>query len=285
MKNKTPFKTQNCRNCGLNGNIYKNCPHPIISFGIICYKIEKNEIKYLMIQRKDSLSFMEFVRGKYEITNIEYIKKLLLNMTIGEREMILTNSFDNIWNYIWFQNDNSSTKNNKEFLNSKFKFSLLNENNFLKNYITSIKSVFFSQEWGFPKGRRKIKENDIDCAVREFYEETRIKPEDINIINEIKPFEEMFFGTNGIMYKHIYYISKLKNNEILIEIDNTCLEQIREIRAINWFNYNDVISHIKSYNTERIELFKRVILLCFENSIFYIFEFISIEFSLQILLF
>jgi 8-oxo-dGTP pyrophosphatase MutT (NUDIX family) len=256
MKNKTPFKTQNCRNCGLNGHIYKNCPHPIISFGIICYKIEKNEIKYLMIQRKDSLSFMEFVRGKYEITNIEYIKKLLLNMTIGEREMILTNSFDNIWNYIWFQNDNSSTKNNKEFLNSKFKFSLLNENNFLKNYITSIKSVFFSQEWGFPKGRRKIKENDIDCAVREFYEETRIKPEDINIINEIKPFEEMFFGTNGIMYKHIYYISKLKNNEILIEIDNTCLEQIREIRAINWFNYNDVISHIKSYNTERIELFK-----------------------------
>jgi len=256
MKNKTPFKTQNCRNCGLNGHIYKNCPHPIISFGIICYKIEKNEVKYLMIQRKDSLSFMEFVRGKYEITNIEYIKKLLLNMTIGERDMILTNSFENIWNYIWFQTDNNSNKNNKEYMNSKFKFSLLNENNFLKNYITSIKGVFFSQEWGFPKGRRKIKENDIDCAVREFYEETRIKEDDITIIKEINPFEEMFFGTNGIMYKHLYYISKLKNTEIPIEIDNNCLEQIREIRAISWFNYNEVISHIKSYNTERIELFK-----------------------------
>jgi len=256
MKNKTPFKTQNCRNCGLNGHIYKNCPHPIISFGIICYKIEKNEIKYLMIQRKDSLSFMEFVRGKYEITNIEYIKKLLLNMTIGERDMILNNSFENIWNYIWYQTDNNSNKNNKEYMNSKFKFSLLNENNFLKNYITSIKSVFFSQEWGFPKGRRKIKENDIDCAVREFYEETRIKEDDISIITEINPFEEIFFGTNCIMYKHLYYISKLKNNDILIEIDNNCLEQIREIRAISWFNYNEVISHIKSYNTERIELFK-----------------------------
>jgi 8-oxo-dGTP pyrophosphatase MutT (NUDIX family) len=256
MKNKTPFKTQNCRNCGLNGHIYKNCPHPIISFGIICYKIEKNDIKYLMIQRKDSLSFMEFVRGKYEISNIEYIKKLLLNMTIGEREMILTNSFENIWNYIWFQNDNNSNKNNKEFMNSKLKFLLLNENNFLKNYITSIKGVFFSQEWGFPKGRRKIKENDIDCAVREFYEETRIKEDDIRIIKEINPFEEMFFGTNGIMYKHLYYISKLTNQDIPIEIDNNCLEQIREIRAISWFNYNEVISHIKSYNTERIELFK-----------------------------
>jgi 8-oxo-dGTP pyrophosphatase MutT (NUDIX family) len=256
MKNKTPFKTQNCRNCGLNGHIYKNCPHPIISFGIICYKIEKNEIKYLMIQRKDSLSFMEFVRGKYELSNIEYIKKLLLNMTISERDMIITNTFENIWNYIWFQTDNNSNKNNKEYMNSKFKFSLLNENNFLKNYITSIKSVFFSQEWGFPKGRRKIKENDIDCAVREFFEETRITEDNISIINEINPFEEMFFGTNGIMYKHLYYISKLKNTDIPIEIDNTCLEQIREIRAISWFNYNEVISHIKSYNTERIELFK-----------------------------
>ena len=256
MKNKTPFKTQNCRNCGLNGHIYKNCPHPIISFGIICYKIEKNEIKYLMIQRKDSLSFMEFVRGKYELSNIEYIKKLLLNMTISERDMIITNTFENIWNYIWFQTDNNSNKNNKEYMNSKFKFSLLNENNFLKNYITSIKSVFFSQEWGFPKGRRKIKENDIDCAVREFFEETRITEDNISIINEINPFEEMFFGTNGIMYKHLYYISKLKNTDIPIEIDNTCLEQIREIRAISWFNYNEVISHIKSYNKERIELFK-----------------------------
>jgi 8-oxo-dGTP pyrophosphatase MutT (NUDIX family) len=199
---------------------------------------------------------MEFVRGKYEISNMEYIKKLLLNMTIGERDMILTSSFENIWNYIWFQTDNNSNKNNKEYVNSKFKFTLLNENNFLKNYITSIKSVFFSQEWGFPKGRRKIKENDIDCAVREFYEETRIPEEDITIIKEINPFEEMFFGTNGIMYKHLYFISKLKNTDIPIEIDNNCLEQIREIRAISWFNYNEVISHIKSYNTERIELFK-----------------------------
>ena len=58
------------------------------------------------------------------------------------------------------------------------------------------------------------------------------------------------------MYKHVYFVAKLKNNNVNIKIDNNCLEQIREIRAISWFNYNEVISHIKSYNTERIELFK-----------------------------
>ena len=257
INNYNNFKPHLCRNCGLVGHIYKNCPHPIMSFGIICYKIdENNEIKFLMIQRKDSLSFMEFIRGKYELTNLEYIKQLLLNMTISERDMINTLNFDDIWNYLWIQNENNVSKNNKEYFESKSKFNSLNESNFIKNYILSIKSVFNEQEWGFPKGRRKIKENDIDCAIREFYEETRIDNNDISVINEILPFEEIFFGTNGVMYKHIYYVSKFKKNISNIKIDNNCLEQIREIRAIKWFNFNEVISHIKVHNTERIALFK-----------------------------
>ena len=101
-----------------------------------------------------------------------------------------------------------------------------------------------------------MRETDIDCAIREFYEETRIVKDDLKIISDIIPFEEIFFGTNGIMYKHLYYIAKLENLDVNIKIDNDCLEQIREIRAIRWYNYNDVISHIKIYNTERIELFK-----------------------------
>jgi hypothetical protein len=170
---KLNFKPHLCRNCGLNGHIYKNCPHPIMSFGIICYKLEDNEIKFLMIQRKDSLSFMEFIRGKYDLINLDYIKQLLLNMTINERNMIITTSVDEIWNYLWHQNDNSNNKNNKEFYESKQKFNTLNDSNFLRNYILSINSIFNEQEWGFPKGRRKIKETDLDCAVREFYEETK----------------------------------------------------------------------------------------------------------------
>jgi 8-oxo-dGTP pyrophosphatase MutT (NUDIX family) len=251
---KHSYKIQSCRNCGLNGHLYKNCPHPIISFGIICYKIENKELKYLMIQRKDSMAFMEFIRGKYELNNIEYIKQLLNNMALSERNKILNNKFDDIWNYVWQQTD--INKNNKEFINSKIKFTILNDNNFLKNYITSIKGVFAEREYGFAKGRRKMKELDIDCAIREFYEETRINKNDIQILENINPFEEIFFGTNGIMYKHVYYIAKLTNEDLEVKVDENCIEQIREIRAIKWYNSSEVISHIKSYYIERIELFK-----------------------------
>jgi hypothetical protein len=40
-------------------------------------------------------------------------------------------------------------------------------------------------------------------------------------------------------------------------IDNTCIEQVREVRALQWFTYDEVLSHIKLHNIERIEIFKK----------------------------
>ena len=251
------YKTSICRNCGLSGHIYKNCVHPIASFGLICYKLENNELKYLMLQRKDSLSFMEFIRGKYELNDYNYIKNLLSNMTINERNMLLKNKFDDIWNYLWCNNMNY-IKVTKEYTESKNKYEILIETNFFQNYLKSISGIYNEQEWGFPKGRRKIKESDLDCAIREFYEETRIKNDNIILHKNIEPFEEIFFGTNNILYKHSYYIAKLNNNDVSILLDHNCLEQVREVRSLKFFTYLQVISHIKPYNVERIELFKQV---------------------------
>ena len=44
-----------------------------------------------MICRKDSLSFVDFMRGKYNITNTQHILNLITEMTITEKEMILNN--------------------------------------------------------------------------------------------------------------------------------------------------------------------------------------------------
>ena len=73
-----------CNNCGNYGHVYKNCRHPILSYGIILYhKCKKtNEIKIVMIERKDSLSYIEFLRGKYSsIFNLEYLKLLFSRMS------------------------------------------------------------------------------------------------------------------------------------------------------------------------------------------------------------
>jgi 8-oxo-dGTP pyrophosphatase MutT (NUDIX family) len=253
------FRPQTCRNCGLNGHLYKDCLHPIMSFGIICYKIVNNNVKYIMIQRKDSLSFMEFVRGKYNIEDHEYLKQLFEYMTDNEKLMILNNSFDNIWNYTWSQNTHNNFKQTKEYLESKIKFDNIKNTSYFKNIIAlkNYKNNYTEQEWGFPKGRKKIKESDIDCAIREFCEETQLYKDDIQINNNIIPFQEIFFGTNNILYKHVYYIAKIVKDDAKILIDNNCMEQIREVRALKWFSYNEVLDHIKNHNIERIKIFKK----------------------------
>lgn len=258
IEKKQFFRPQTCRNCGFNGHLYKDCIHPIMSYGIICYKIEDNEIKYIMIQRKDSLSFMEFIRGKYNINEKHYIIKLINCMTYTERNMIYTKTFDEIWVYAWCHNPTTVFKHTKEYIESKQKFEFLLSNNIINIYY--ITSNILEQEWGFPKGRKKIKEQDIDCAIREFGEETGLQKNDIDIKN-IEPFEEIFFGTNNILYKHLYFIAKINKEDSTLYINNNCLEQIREIRSLKWCNYDEVLNNIKIHNTERKELFKRADLL------------------------
>jgi len=252
------IRPQTCRNCGINGHLYKDCIHPIMSFGIICYDIdENNKIKYLMIQRKDSLSFMEFIRGKYNTSDVVYIKQLISAMTSNEKLLIVKKSFDDIWNYAWYQNNSSNIKHTTEYIESKHKFEYLNNNNLINNILHSAHNIMDQeQEWGFPKGRRKLKENDLDCAIREFCEETRLISDDIEINKDIIPFEEIFFGTNNVLYKHTYYIAKIKNSNVPIFIDYNCIEQIREVRALMWFSFEEVLKHIKAYNIERHEIIK-----------------------------
>ena len=38
-----------CSNCGKKGHLFKNCKFPIISFGIICIKLENININKLLL--------------------------------------------------------------------------------------------------------------------------------------------------------------------------------------------------------------------------------------------
>ena len=112
-------------------------------------------------------------------------------------------------------------------------------------------------EWGFPKGRRNYNESDIDCALREFYEETGFKNKNISfIVNNLAPFEEIFMGSNYKSYKHRYFLMyvdyNMSNNGDLFNIDKT------EISKIEWKTFNDSISAIRPYNLEKKRILSNI---------------------------
>lgn len=242
-----------------------------MSFGIICYRIneETNDVEYLMIQRRDSLAFMEFIRGKYDMYNFEYIKHLMSYMTYYEQEMLLTFPFDELWNHVWYQP--YMPKQTQEYLDAKEKFLMLKEGIqclkdrhlvlvTLKLLLSQTHSKYTEPEWGFPKGRRRLKERDVDCALREFYEETGIGRQEITLDPDLTAYEEIFYGTNNIKYRHVYYVAKMsKNINKSLTIDDTNHLQAREVRQVKWFTADQVYERIRDHNQERKVLFQQIV--------------------------
>jgi 8-oxo-dGTP pyrophosphatase MutT (NUDIX family) len=270
-----------CGNCGKAGHTYRKCKFPITSCGVILYKNNKffeekknetgdiinNHERYffLLIRRKDTLGYVEFLRGKYEEKNEEYLIKIFQTMTKGEVERIRTLEFSQLWNELWSHRNYKQYQT--EFENSKSKFLNLKNNVYMnmENIIEKANTEFEEKEWGFPKGRRNIKETDYDCANREFQEETGFESSEYTILKNIKPVEEIFYGSNDIRYKHIYYIGEcLCEKKLKVDPDNKF--QATEIGGIEWFNLNDAVSKIRPYNREKKDVLRKVHKLLVTNN-------------------
>jgi ADP-ribose pyrophosphatase YjhB (NUDIX family) len=213
-----------------------------------------NEIKILMIRRKHSLNFIEFIRGKYQ-NNKNSVMNLLELMTIDENIKIRTKSFDELWDELWIKTARNKIYQ-KEYNISKNKFYKLKDSNFFdlfdsKEYI----SKYTDPEWGFPKGRRNPNEKNINCALREFSEETNIDINDIHLLERIDYLEEEYNGTDYVKYKHIYYLAS-SENELKLNINND--NQLYEIGDIGWFTISDAIEKIRPYHTTKINLLNKI---------------------------
>jgi len=272
IENKIKMRKNNmmCLNCGTRGHTTRVCNFPITSYGLVCFKRINSEIKYIMIQKKDTISYTEFLRGKYEINNLQYMKLLLSKMTNDEKEKLLNRSFSDLWRMLWNHGSDCGNRFQKEFNKSLLKFNKLKTGFYMSLKDKSIQYINMDvliansgvaldeQEWEFPKGRRKLCESDLNCALREFEEEVGIGQK-IVVHDTFKQFEETFTGSNGIRYRNVYYIAQYFGDASSIRFDATNAQQAKEVRDVRWFSYDEALSRVKqSTNCEKRELFKRV---------------------------
>lgn len=328
------YKKVRCVSCSKEGHIYHECKGPFTSFGVVAIRkddgfISKGPVRhvvkkkcqmhqqtspddilqpesqynilYLMIQRKDTMGYIDFVRGKYPSvdpalkdccikcgtgkTDSQHpqhicpdcmtvmcnmcspdsdlrsanpgvickncmLRQYLLEMTCEERERLATWTFEDIWNYLWL---NKGSRCYKEWPEAKKLFDALD----IKALLESTVCSWTDAEYGFPKGRLNLREEPFDCAIREFCEETGYTREEFTILSN-EPFEENFVGTNGVAYRHVYYIGEINHGIGIPRVDSENIQQAGEVKNAAFFTFEQCMHIIRPYDVAKKQLLQRI---------------------------
>jgi len=269
-----------CTNCGEPGHQQRYCVAPVSSYGLILFRIKDREwnplqklaltetsnlvipmsqVEFCLVQRKDSIGLIELIRGKYKLTDIEYIRDQIAGMTEKERSMVRTLPFDKLWTHVWgaenrlYRNDFEVSKEKFEQLKEGIADSTTQKTVTLNDLFDEIPVLWNTPEWGFPKGRRNRYETDQRCAIRECCEETGLLETQFHILQNLQPIRETFFGNNNIYYTHIYYLAWCPF-ETSVSLKSTNDLMAREIGDIGWFGLEDALAKIRSTNLEKHEI-------------------------------
>ena len=220
-----------------------NCKHTKKSIGIIIF--DKSLTKVLLVEKKCTYAFSDFVMGKYDRNNkVEMVDKFN-KMTSQEKIIISSLEFEWMWYNMFMMKDKS------DFYCRSF-------GRFYKCFLTNPKWIktLMSQSnksslllWEPPKGRKGKTESSLTCAIREVQEETKIKPDLYQIIPNKKVKKQII--SNNVRYIIIYYVAIMKEN-FTVRVNISDRNQSSEISEISWIkvtnlnNYN-INNEIKQY--------------------------------------
>ena len=313
--------SKQCLNCGQVGHVYRHCPSPLTSYGILLFRRRPAAsnattaaagdapppppptIEYLMICRRHSFGYVEFVRVNFDLRDEPYIRQLMSEMTKDERAKLRVKPFRQLWTDLW-QNTHTHPRYANEYTRAEKRFEILRQSSLYRRLDRTIGSEWDQPEWGFPKGKRNREETSLACALREMHEETGIAPSareayrvfmadvsahrvvvrgradaDVDAADAADaadadphlhaaeaaglaaPAVEMFQGTDGRKYRHVYFIAEADASHPAIAnvaVDPGDVLQTREVSELRWLTYEACLERIRSYNVAKRALLERV---------------------------
>jgi 8-oxo-dGTP pyrophosphatase MutT (NUDIX family) len=275
-----------CANCSGIGHTSKQCPQPITSYGVILFRpkdpswnqterlvVEDDSrpaMEFLLIQRRDSIGFVEIMRGKYKVQDRAYIQHQLTGTTAAERQRLLTLPFDTLWLELWGPPQEGGHAYRSEREQARGKLEALRAHaedgrpSLLEELLASAGGPAETPEWGFPKGRRELHEREYACAMREMWEETNISEKEILPVRGMEPIAETFLGSNGVTYCHKYFLAcvpaGIGSTDMEVAARNNAHIR-REVGALAWCSEEEALHHFRGGHAEKVELMRKVVRL------------------------
>lgn len=218
-----------------NYSFYEQRKAPIPSYGVVLYTIKDEQIYFLLSQQRDTIEYIEYLRGRYTADNIHFFLTL---MTTIERRRLVTHSFDELWNDLWINKSHKIYR--EEYPKAKAKF----EENaaYLPHLLSETRTFLTEPHWGFPKGKKNENEDNLSCALREFSEETCMKLDNYSLVRNTT-FNEFYIGSDKKLYSTHYFICE--TNEKIPIVKMTGIDAIRtesvsdEIGELMWLTLDE----------------------------------------------
>lgn len=215
---------------------------PVVSYGIILFtRTTFGEVKFLVYQRRETFEYMEFMKGGWK--TVEDVEMLFRAMSSEERIRIADFTFEELWNDLWVIQNFRFFK--EGFPRSQNKYLSIRDK--IPEILERTTTEITEPPWGFPKGKKdKYSEPNLDCALREFREETGINTKGFIIHRGHMPYNETFRGSNGKLYSTRYYLAETKVEQLPSYYPTPwCIRKqtvSSEALSVKWMGYPDVLN-------------------------------------------
>lgn len=226
------MRARGCGNCGCRFHSRRECRAPLCSFGIAC--VRDDEV--LVVQRRDSFGFLELLRGRYDPRDVSYLRVLAADMTDHEKMRVEDWSYEKMWADVFGAKPASAL--------ARCKFATARD-----ALIVQMRSMPSKpeNEWEFPKGRReRASETDVQCARREFEEETCVSQYAIRVRVDGDPIVEEYKSFDGRWYRNTFFVATPVDQDPDATRCRIDPSQAHEIGRVKWVRVRDLPVRLKS---------------------------------------
>lgn len=217
---------------------FSKSQYVIVSYGIILFTMVGDNPKFLVYQRRDNYEYIDILRGNWH--SEDRFKELFSALSLEEKQRILEYTFQELWDDLWI--DHSSHIYTEGFERAQKKYNTIRSK--IPSMMTDEPDFDRSPPWGFPKGKKAehTNETELQCALREFSEETRLSTDELKVWNT-RPHSENYKGNNNKQYATHYFLAEAPRELAVSMIDTPqCIRKkavSEEAADARWMTYSE----------------------------------------------
>lgn len=216
------------------------------TFGILLarHNPQKQCIEFLMVQKPYCYGFNQLIMGRYRRSDERNLLALMRDMSQEDRSTLASLDFDKCYYRIYKRFPEPETRRHLVYTEAKahFEQEFTNDpNKVIHRLLAQLPSG--PTQWSIPAGHKINKmEGDLECALREFSEETRIPKSDL-IILDLKP-RVWQYHSSGNTYSISCFLAILANpkwhDSNTLRIDYRDPSHQSEVIDIKWMGLQNM---------------------------------------------